>query len=372
MKKTIEINDYDYRKMIKDFEISERFLCNKKKLKKKYHQENKKYQLSIEHMKELREENYLKKSEDLITKLNNKENLLITSLENNSIKKQKKNQKILDAMTQKEKAAKENVVKFLEQQEKMRVDFQKITNLKLENFKERHLRKREDNKLKYKKFLTNQEIRHEHNIMRLNLENEKINKKNNEKNFKKYVSFFWQRKAKEKRLKQKKEQIYNKLQEKNEKIMLLEQLNDKRRKGILRKIKSMDLRKKQKEQNKLKKILDSKTKREQRFSSCIERRKEFMEVESERRKEILYFQSQIFLRSLSKDNIVTMKRKNAYEKISKEQLILEKNLMAFNKEMNTLKSQSVNKKTFEEKLKMFKEVKKQEELRKKEMEDNIN
>ena len=97
-----------------------------------------------------------------------------------------------------------------------------------------------------------------------------------------------------------------------------------------------------------------------------------MEVESERRKEILYFQSQIFLRSLSKDNIVTMKRKNAYEKISKEQLILEKNLMAFNKEMNTLKSQSVNKKTFEEKLKMFKEVKKQEELRKKEMEDNIN
>ena len=208
--------------------------------------------------------------------------------------------------------------------------------------------------------------------MRLNLENEKINKKNNEKNFKKYVSFFWQRKAKEKRLKQKKEQIYNKLQEKSEKIMLLEQLNDKRRKGILRKIKSMDLRKKQKEQNKLKKILDSKTKREQRFSSCIERRKEFMEEESERRKEILYFQSQIFLRSLSKDNIVTIKRKNAYEKISKEQLILEKNLMAFNKEMNTLKSQSVNKKTFEEKLKMFKEVKKQEELRKKEMEDNIN
>ena len=195
MKKTIEINDYDYRKMIKDFEISERFLCNKKKLKKKYHQENKKYQLSIEHMKELREENYLKKSEDLITKLNNKENLLITSLENNSIKKQKKNQKILDAMTQKEKAAKENVVKFLEQQEKMRVDFQKITNLKLENFKERHLRKREDNKLKYKNFLTNQEIRHEHNIMKLNLENEKINKKNDEKNFKKYVSFFWQRKA---------------------------------------------------------------------------------------------------------------------------------------------------------------------------------
>ena len=91
----------------------------------------------------------------------------------------------------------------------------------MENFKQRNLRKREDNKLKYQKFLTNQEIRHENNIMKLNLENEKISKKNDEKNFKKYVSFLWKRKNKEKRLKQKKQQISDKLLEKSEKIMLL-------------------------------------------------------------------------------------------------------------------------------------------------------
>ena len=91
----------------------------------------------------------------------------------------------------------------------------------MENFKQRNLRKREDNKLKYKKFLTNQEIRHENNIMKLNLENEKISKKNDEKNFEKYVSFLWKRKNKEKRLKQKKQQISDKLLEKSEKIMLL-------------------------------------------------------------------------------------------------------------------------------------------------------
>ena len=34
MKKTIEINDYDYKKMIKEFEIDERFQNNNKKLKK--------------------------------------------------------------------------------------------------------------------------------------------------------------------------------------------------------------------------------------------------------------------------------------------------------------------------------------------------
>ena len=242
----------------------------------------------------------------------------------------------------------------------------------MENFIERNLRKKEDNKLKYNKYITEQEKRHENNIMKLNLENEKIIKKNDEKNFKKYVSFFWQRRAKEKRLNQKKKKFYDKIFEKNEKIMLLEQLNEKRRSNILKKIKSMDFRKKKKEQNKLKKILDYKLKREQRFSSCIERRKELMEEETERRKEILYFQSQNFIRSLSKDNIIKMKRKNVYEKNSQEILNIENNLMAFNKQMNTLKSKSINKKTFEEKLKIFKEEKKKEAIRKKEMEENMN
>ena len=73
MKKTIEINDYDYKKMIKDFEIDERFQNNNKKLKKKWAEENRKYQTSIEHMKEFREQSYRQKKSDLLKKLNKKE-----------------------------------------------------------------------------------------------------------------------------------------------------------------------------------------------------------------------------------------------------------------------------------------------------------
>ena len=43
MKKTAEINKYDYTKMIKDFEADERFQNIKKRLKKKYQEENQKY-----------------------------------------------------------------------------------------------------------------------------------------------------------------------------------------------------------------------------------------------------------------------------------------------------------------------------------------
>lgn len=134
MKKTIEINNYDFHKMIKDFEASERCLNNYKKLKKKYKEENKKYQTTIEHMKEFREQNYLKKNKDLMKRLNKKESLWITGLENQRNDKRKEKERILAQMLKKEKMAKENVEKFIEFQEKLRLDFEKETNLKCNTY----------------------------------------------------------------------------------------------------------------------------------------------------------------------------------------------------------------------------------------------
>ena len=54
--------------------------------------------------------------------------------------------------------------------------------------------------------------------------------------------------------------------------------------NLIRKIKCWDARKKESEKNKLRKIMDTKRIREERNNSCAERRKEFLEEESERRK----------------------------------------------------------------------------------------
>ena len=91
-----------------------------------------------------------------------------------------------------------------------------------------------ERKLRYKKINTEQEIRHEKNIIKLNLENEKISKENKERTFRKYVSFFWQRKAKEKELKNKAKDIFNKLNEKSEKLIMLEKINQKKRDNIIK------------------------------------------------------------------------------------------------------------------------------------------
>ena len=42
-------------------------------------------------------------------------------------------------------------------------------------------------KLKYKKVITDEEVRHEKNLVKLNKENEEISKENEKKYFKKYV-----------------------------------------------------------------------------------------------------------------------------------------------------------------------------------------
>ena len=121
--------------MIKDFETNARHEDHLKKIKKKRAAESKKYQETIQHMKELREETYKKKNADLKQKLKKKEQILITSLENKQKDKMKEKQRAITEMIEKEKAiaemiekenqAKKNIEKFMVEQEKIRLQFEK-------------------------------------------------------------------------------------------------------------------------------------------------------------------------------------------------------------------------------------------------------
>lgn len=224
--------------------------------------------------------------------------------------------------------------------------------------------------MKYKKINTDQEIRHEKNVVKLNIKNEKISRENKKKTFKKYVSFYWQKKLVEKELQSKKKEIVNKLNEKSERLIMLEKINEKKRDNIIKKLNTWDKRKKEKQRDIKLKILDIKKLREKRFSSCAEKRKGFLVEESERRNDILYNQNQRLRRSLSRERSIKLKRRIAYNKSSLEQIILERNLMTFNKQMNKLKSQSIYKKPIEERIKMYKELKRKEAEKKKEIEES--
>ena len=111
--------------MIRDFETNARHEEHLKKIKKKRAAESKKYQEMIQHMKELREETYQRKNAELKKKLKKKEQVLITSLENKQKDKMKEKQRAITEMIEKENNAKKNVEKFMEEQEKHRLQFEK-------------------------------------------------------------------------------------------------------------------------------------------------------------------------------------------------------------------------------------------------------
>ena len=91
--------------MIRDFETSARHEEQLKKIKKKHLAESKKYQETIKHMKELREETYERKNEELKKKLKRKEN-----------------------------KAKKNIELFLIEQEKARLQFEQDINKKSKKY----------------------------------------------------------------------------------------------------------------------------------------------------------------------------------------------------------------------------------------------
>ena len=152
---------------------------------------------------------------------------------------------------------------------------------------------------------------------------------------------------------------------------MLDKINEEKRDNIIKKLNTWDKRKKEKQRDIKLKILDIKKLRDKRFSSCAKKRKEFLVEESERRNDILFNQNQRLRRSLSRDRSIKLKRRHVYNKSSLDQIILERNLMTFNRQMNKLKSQSIYKKPIEERIKIYKELKRKEAEKKKELEENL-
>jgi len=132
--KTKEINDVDFKRMIRDFETLTRHEDILKRIKKKHMAESKKYQETIQHMKELKEEAYQKKNNDLKQKLKKKEMVLITSLETKQKDKMEEKRRIITEMIEKENRAKKNIQTYMKEQERIRLQFEDNINKKSKQF----------------------------------------------------------------------------------------------------------------------------------------------------------------------------------------------------------------------------------------------
>ena len=243
----------------------------------------------------------------------------------------------------------------------------------VENFKCHNQRLKEETKKKYAKKNLETERRHENNVKKLNIENEKLAKETEEKEFKKYISFYWLRKAQEKALRQKTKEKNNRLKEKTERIEELEKANERKGKNLIAKIRKREAVKERYEKEKENKLKEEKKLREEKMNRCKTQKEELLKEQNERRLDILDYQYELLRRGKKKDNMNEMRRINAGERTVNSQMTLEKNLSDFHRRMNQLKDQSVYKKTPEQRYKIYKDLKRAEaERKKKELEDKLD
>ena len=198
-------------------------------------------------------------------------------------------------------------------------------------------------------------------------------KETEEKEFKKYIAFYWLRKAQEKALRQKTKEKNNKLKEKTERIEELEKENEKKSKNLLAKIRKREAIKEKYDKQKKDKLEEEMKAREEKMRRCNTQKIELLKEQNERRLDILDYQYELLSRCKKKDNMNEMKRINAGERTVVNQMNLEKNLSDFYKRMSLLKDQSVYKKTPEQRYKIYKDLKRAEaERKKKELEDKLD
>ena len=242
----------------------------------------------------------------------------------------------------------------------------------MNNFKNNNQKLKEENRIKLFKKNSENVKRHRYNVSKLNIRNEQIAKETEEKEFKKYISFYWLRRSQEQeKLKMKKEK-HNRLKENEERIEELEKINAKKVKELLSKMKKREEIKLEYDNNKREKLRLNKKAREEKMRRCYTNRKDIMEDRYERRLDILEYQYDLMRRNKRRNNMNELKRINAGEKTVINQMVVEQSLKDFFKKMDRLKSQSVYKKTPEQRYKIYKDLKRAEaEKRKKELEEKL-
>ena len=125
-----KVNEFDYNKMMADFESESRHNKILNGIKQKWRAVSCSYKEKVENIKKLNEKMFKERSRNLLKKLKKKEKSLQMSIQSKQEAKSIEKKKMIEQMALKENEAKLNIQNFLEQQEKERLQVEQDTELK--------------------------------------------------------------------------------------------------------------------------------------------------------------------------------------------------------------------------------------------------
>jgi len=205
------------------------------------------------------------------------------------------------------------------------------------------------------------EKRHEDNLVEVQKKKEELEKETEEREFNKYITYYFLKKGQSQALSKLKKKQDNKLQEKAERLDEIERKNDERREGLVNKMKTMDKRREAFKKKKQQKVIEDKIQREEKMNN-IKKTLEEMDIKNEEKMyKLLDKQTEHMYKSLNMNQTnMTLRTITQEENSITNQILLKESESIFKKKLNDLKSQSIQRKSPEDKLKLYRQLKRQE------------
>ena len=365
-------NDYEYNKMIEDFQLKDSIVKERKKRFKNLVDLNKRYPTQVNSMRETvryTEEMRMKKMKK---ELNDKQQRYEEQREQIRSQNEEANLKNKKLRENREENIRKNFNKAKEKQEEKRLEEAKRTQNKLKEYTENSEDKRLERQKQYVAKLRQSQEFHEKNLKIRDEKYEQQIKERDEKAFEKYTKNYWLKKERA----QKKKEDKNKELKHLEAIEELQEQNEeermKKQKAYIKKLNDMTtkrLRLEEKRQIEYENIINE---QKQKFAKTKINLENYKKTDELIRQNILEYQRALVFRGLDKDQATSLKRSNARENIILSQMEMGRKLNQFNREMNKLKDESILKKSFDQRRQIYKDLLKAEaEKKKKEEEEKL-
>ena len=365
-------NDYEYNKMIEDFQLKDSIVKERKKRFKNLVDLNKRYPTQVNSMRETvryTEEMRMKKMKK---ELNDKQQRYEEQREQIRSQNEEANLKNKKLRENREENIRKNFNKAKEKQEEKRLEEAKRTQNKLKEYTENSEDKRLERQKQYVAKLRQSQEFHEKNLKIRDEKYEQQIKERDEKAFEKYTKNYWLKKERA----QKKKEDKNKELKHLEAIKELQEQNEeermKKQKAYIKKLNDMTtkrLRLEEKRQIEYENIINE---QKQKFAKTKINLENYKKTDELIRQNILEYQRALVFRGLDKDQATSLKRSNARENIILSQMEMGRKLNQFNREMNKLKDESILKKSFDQRRQIYKDLLKAEaEKKKKEEEEKL-
>lgn len=365
-------NDYEYNKMIEDFQLKDSIVKERKKRFKNLVDLNKRYPTQVNSMRETvryTEEMRMKKMKK---ELDDKQQRYEEQREQIRSQNEEANLKNKKLRENREENIRKNFNKAKEKQEEKRLEEAKRTQNRLKEYTENSEDKRLERQKQYVAKLRQSQEFHEKNLKIRDEKYEQQIKERDEKAFEKYTKNYWLKKERA----QKKKEDKNKELKHLEAIKELQEQNEeermKKQKAYIKKLNDMTtkrLRLEEKRQIEYENIINE---QKQKFAKTKINLENYKKTDELIRQNILEYQRALVFRGLDKDQATSLKRSNARENIILSQMEMGRKLNQFNREMNKLKDESILKKSFDQRRQIYKDLLKAEaEKKKKEEEEKL-